>query len=488
MNGAGLDRGIRGMQIGAALITAALWGALAAGVPVGIPGQWVWSRNDLPVRLWPAVAAGLVLIGIVFLMYRPELVGREGPLRGGRALVLLVAAVFLLQMALLNAAGVPLLSPSAIIASPVATTYYSVSLELKDLREWVRTYPEHMAGLPYHARTHPPGFVLLFLLVRCACQTVAPRPPAVFAELAEALRQFGIGPSATDALAAVVSPAVISLLGALSLWPLSLLARELAGGTVGHAGTVLAGSIPALLVFGASPDLVALLATVLALWLGYSAWRRDSLPRALLAGVVSGIGLFLTFGLLALMGWVWVWLALGLLSSADRRAAARRAARVAAGAAVGIAGYYLVLYLSLGYRPFAVARQALFAHHGVTTAEAARSYLAWVLMDPVETAVFLGLPLAVAAVWAGIRLRRDPGLGRLRLFLVSWLVTVALLDLSGTVRGEVGRIWLFLMWPAALVAGAGLGENRGRAAAALVALQMAQAILMRHYLTFYMVM
>ena len=61
------------------------------------------------------------------------------------------------------------------------------------------------------------------------------------------------------------------------------------------------------------------------------------------------------------------------------------------------------------------------------------------------------------------------------------------MDVSGIVRAEVGRIWLFLMWPLAVAAGGGMHRLRGRGAAVtmLVAIQLCQALAMRGYLTMY---
>ena len=68
-------------------------------------------------------------------------------------------------------------------------------------------------------------------------------------------------------------------------------------------------------------------------------------------------------------------------------------------------------------------------------------------MNLVEFAVFLGLPAAVAVVWgmpqvwADLRRRSGP---LMPAYLgASALVVLLALDLSGIVRGETGRIWLF---------------------------------------------
>jgi hypothetical protein len=65
-----------------------------------------------------------------------------------------------------------------------------------------------------------------------------------------------------------------------------------------------------------------------------------------------------------------------------------------------------------------------------------------------------------------------------------------LLGLSGAVRGEVGRIWLFLLWPAALAAAVALSRraDAGRATALLVFMQVSQALMMKGYLTIYSIL
>jgi hypothetical protein len=478
---------------------AALLLGLSRGLPLGIPGEWVWRANRgpgaVPVQLWPALLVGLALVGICGLIARPgRWTAMSGAARAGW-LALLILAVFAMQMALINAAGVPLASPGAIIASPVATTYYSVSLEVRDWRQWVATYPEQMHSLPYHARTHPPGFVLFFMLLRRAAAGLVPYPSGYFRELAEAYRAFGIGPSPADAAAALAAPFVISLLGALSLWPLYLLARHLTSPETAACSTALASGMPALLLFGASPDLIVLAVAVTALCLSQSAWAsflRPGRPRlaasllAFLAGLSLALGLFLSLGLLPLVGWLALWMAIGIALTDSRGAAAKRAGPLAIAGLAGFVALYLVLYLSLHYRPVAVAREALLAHRSVTDVEAPRSYWKWLVMNPAEAMVFAGLPLAVMSIWSAARRRagtpRSPSA-----FLLAWLIVCALLDISGTVRGEVGRIWLFLMWPAALAAGPWLARVRNRAGvvALLVLLSVWQAILMRGYLTLY---
>jgi hypothetical protein len=92
-------------------------------------------------------------------------------------------------------------------------------------------------------------------------------------------------------------------------------------------------------------------------------------------------------------------------------------------------------------------RTALAIHRAAFTLP--RSYALWLVFDPLDLAVFLGLPVAVAGLWPLARAARRalrseplPALDRFRLAVFSG---VALLVLAGVVRGEVGRILIPLM-------------------------------------------
>jgi len=445
----------------------------------------VWRRNSLPVRLWMPMAAGLALAAVTAALCQRW--GKTGPVWRGIGLAALMIVVFAFQVGSLNAIGTPWVTPGAYVVSPNVTSYFAVSLDVKDPAKWMARYPETLASLPYHAATHPPGFVLFFLVVRKACAKLI--VPSIWLKQAAAgYELFGVGMTPGDAAAAIASALLVALLGALGLAPIYLLARQLTGARAAICATCLAAAMPGLLLLGASPDLVIMSLAALALWLGYCAWSGRPAVGAL-AGLTVAVGLFCSLGFALVAGWAIIWLGIGVLRQQDRGAAVRRALGMGLAGVIGFAIFYLALYLAYDYRPIAVARAALTAHRAVAAMEGVRTYWRWAVMNPGECAIFTGLPLTVAALWSW-RALRDPGQERLRMFVRSWLVLAVLLDLSGMVRGEVGRIWLFLMWPAALAASAWLSarEDRARAVPVLVLLQVAQAVMMNGYLTIYSIL
>ena len=145
-----------------------------------------------------------------------------------------------------------------------------------------------------------------------------------------------------------------------------------------------------------------------------------------------------------------------------------QAVALAAGAAVAC----LAVTIALGHEPLAAARTALAFHREAYTAP--RSYALWLLWNPLDLALFLGAPLAAIGI-ARLAARPADAAARFRLAIASG---IAALLLTGTVRGELGRIGVPLM---ALLLPAALGDRAlaARDATLLAALLAVLAILIR---------
>jgi hypothetical protein len=110
-------------------------------------------------------------------------------------------------------------------------------------------------------------------------------------------------------------------------------------------------------------------------------------------------------------------------------------------------------------------------------------------MNPLECILFTGTALSVAGAWTLPRLFSQEN-QRLRWFFASWFLVLLIMDLSGAVRGEVGRIWMFLVWPTSIIAAVGLArrEDGAQLVPLLVFLQVLQTLAMKYYLTIYSIL
>ncbi len=70
-----------------------------------------------------------------------------------------------------------------------------------------------------------------------------------------------------------------------------------------------------------------------------------------------------------------------------------------------------------------------------------RSYGLWLLGNPIDFAVFLGFPIVILLLYNLIK--RIPFPKSLLPIAIATFGTLILLWLSGIVRGEVGRLWMY---------------------------------------------
>ena len=95
-------------------------------------------------------------------------------------------------------------------------------------------------------------------------------------------------------------------------------------------------------------------------------------------------------------------------------------------------------------------------NHARFYVEYPRTYLAWLVVNPIELAVALGLP---AVVWCLVGLAGPRSVPR-----VAWatLAVLVLLNLIGRNMGEVARLWMLFLPPLLTAAGAGFSSAGGR--------------------------
>jgi hypothetical protein len=322
------------------------------------------------------------------------------------------------------------------------------------------------------------------------------------------------GPWAVAALA-VLLPA----LSAFTAWPLYLLALRLGQAReTALLAAVLWLLVPARSLFTPSFDQALPALLVGAAWLAAGGGRA----RAATAGALLFAACFASYGCLAALPLVAV-LAAGArpaIAAAPGVAAvpgavyapgATRRSRTEAADGAGSAGHgevgasplaapawqrwgalalgfglpYLALFVVAGHDPWHALRTALALHHRIAVAP--RSYATWLLWNPYDFALLLSpgiLGLAAAALLpaarqgggvgpaAGATVRPAPGGAATRrlatgwpgaagLSAWTWWGLLALLLLSGGVRGEAGRIWLFWMPFACLFAAVAAAGGHG---------------------------
>jgi hypothetical protein len=235
--------------------------------------------------------------------------------------------------------------------------------------------------------------------------------------------------------------------------PLYLLARSVVSASTAWASASLWPLVPSALLFQPTADtafpLLSTSALALACWAGRSG-SRAGLSYAFLAGLVLAVGMFFTLAFLP------VGLVVGLVYlMTPGMTWPGKASSIAATGAGFLLGT-LVWWWATSANPFVIwwINQR---NHARFYVEYPRSYLAWVLENPIELAIGLGLP---SAVWMLVGLGSPRQVPR-----VAWatIFVLVILTISGKNLSEVARLWQPLMPPLLIGAGWGFARTGGRA-------------------------
>ena len=429
------------LAIGFAFVLGVLFQVSPLNGSVRLTGwEWPW-RNDIdPVR---SIAFLLIPFALI------EFVLRKAD-EGGRLPVWISVAALAIANFLLQVMGI-LAEPAGfgrlqqIVQSPMATSYFTDAQRIQGVAAWLQSF-DH-ALLAFHSSTHPPGPVLFYYVF---------------------LKLFGA------ASGALIGGCAVGLIGSMGvafayvfagLWTSDRRSRLIA--------SALYALLPALTVFFPEFDQAYPIFAMLLIFL----WRRSLQSEKQILWAAPGLGavlfvaLFFAYNLAAIGAFLayfalyWMW------RQSWSGAAFAKLSRNAVVALVVCTGAQAILWLTTGYNPVSSFRQAL-AYQKIYATLLHRAYLNLIFCDPYDFllgAGILALPLAVAYLY---RNSRDFDLTRADVALsILGLVTILTVDLTGVLRGEAARVWLFLqpLWlvPAALE----LSRFRGRWRTALFTMQ-----------------
>lgn len=450
------------------LVTAAVCTLLRLHLlPLGVPGQWYWPLRAAPLIPSPAMLLGLstIVVGGAYTIS----VLRSGPTRvqAAVAVALCTLGAGTMMMGLYSSEPLANIRTAQVTSSIAALPYYGAAVEAGSMEAlvaaWAQDYPR--MGQPDRLRTHPPGIAAYYLLARRAILnsgrlTGLARaliahdglPPQEAARLAAGRTSVPL--SADDVAAGALASLLITLVGALVPAACFFLAAALLPLRHTLQATLLSAVIPSLLVVAPSVEgagvVLALTASGTLLWAARLATcgpeararRVWALLLALLAGLLWAGCVLWTIGLLAPALPVGLVLGRAVLVDPKTRGGALPAIGVAF---AGFVGAQVLIYLLSGYS-LPVHVSAIMTAQREIMARVGRDRLTWTWMNLYDFALFLGPALTIAALAGVVRSMRSlRGPHAAEWLCLGGLAALVLLDLSGTTRGEVGRIWVFLM-------------------------------------------
>jgi hypothetical protein len=486
------------------LVTAAFCVALATdalpwlrGDVPWIPpnGRWRWPYGH-PRWLW---LVPCVLGVAIYVIGARRFIAKERQTDSTSYPVRLILWAFvgaaLLPLLLLTLEDRPIFLLFTRSASTVTGGYQYATAMSTDLRDTLRYWPQFIVDMRAKTHSEPPGGVMLsppglLALYEGDEQLLKAIPPAAV-QLGSIVRplqcqNLAMMTWSDPVMASAWWQMAMPLWAALAVAPLYCLGTLLFDRERAQLAVVLWPLVPGLAIFTPRFNVFfPLLALVMLLEL----WRgllRDR-PRWIAAsGFVLSVALLFNLSLMPL----------GLLAGLTilgyrllaRPANFRLAMRDLALFGIGCASTWALYWALSGVSPLTVADTILNAHY-----EMYRPYLPWLFMHPYDMAIFVGLPVAAFALWRIVRLRdlrrRGPAILPADLFAGAAALTLILVVLSGTARGETGRVWLFfapvwLLLAADMLAGFGTRERLGFLAIQALCLLTMAAVLRANFTAF----
>lgn len=439
-------------------------------------------RGDFGWR-WPyvPVAIGRVLpLALMLILY---LAGLIPLLRAGRRGLPVVlwsfAGALLIPLAVIAArADDVLFALLARTASGITTGPHLASAEIDWAGGVWAGWLDVMAGFEgrsVHVLLSPPGLPLFHALINGAFDALpALADPLQWTLLPYQCHNYALLRYTPGQWAGLWWGILMPLWAALSVVPLYGLACRLAGGRAAALAVSGWPLVPALALFAPVWNTFYPLIALLAFWvfdagLARGPLHRGGLVRMMGAGLLVGLLTFANFSIVPLVGLFGFYTALHRFGTPPGRAWALRVI-VGAWFGLGLVLPWALFWLAGGLTPFDLLAFAMDEHLSLD-----RPYLPWLWLHTWEWALLGGLPFIVVWIIGAARARRGLGL--------ALLLTLIVLVLSGTARGETGRVWLFFV-PFALIAAAGYVDVArhwlalsGGAAALLLALGATWAVI-----------
>ncbi len=265
------------------------------------------------------------------------------------------------------------------------------------------TFAERVPDLPVHPSGHPP------------LPTIA----------SWGLERVGLGSPLDEAI-------VLVLVGLLAVPLTYVLARSLLDEARGRVAALLMAFAPITLLesvtsFDGAFVTVSTGAAVLLV--------RPSLASRIAGGVATGVAGLVSYALPLVAVWV--------IATAVVRRRWRQAAGIAIVVGVGTLGLPLLLALTTGYDPIGALRAT--HHEYVSGIARKRPYAFWFFGGPLAFAIGLG-PLLFAGVMRSLRERQD--------LAKALVLAILVAGIAGATKGEIERIWQFMVPIAAVAAAA----------------------------------
>lgn len=399
--------------------------------PAEWPPDWRWPYLFINTvdKIWlPLIIIALILVIFYFVDKRKKI-----PLS---VLFGLVILTFLFQLSILyfSRSGVGVLIHR--IINPDLNGYFTEATKIKDLFSFMSNYRENVLNFSMHATGHPPGSILFFWLI----EKILTFFPFINKLIA------GVIPKHTDVQliwnnliliqksTAVFSAFLIPFIGSLNILPLYFLAKHLYDVKTAVRSVFLAIFLPTLTLFTPLNDVFFPMFFLWSFLFFIRGIKEKNTILLLISGLIFSLGLFFSLSLLPLL---LIFIFFALLSSKYNL---KFKINILSLFFAGLSVFYLILFFAFKFNFLTISYTLM------TGLPKGRQYLTWVFYNLYDFFIFTGIPISFYYLRIFFQKSKD-------WFFYSFTIMLFILNFSGATKGEVGRIWLPLMFPLTIIVG-----------------------------------
>jgi hypothetical protein len=459
--------------------------------PLGIPGEWTWDRLPLAepwfLAVIPSTIAAIIYMTFIWLA-APRLSQDRSLATGLRLCGLTLAGFAWLCVVQESAPRFNQLSKAGyVLFFRGPSGYFSQArYDVTDLLQFVAKYNKLMAqGEVLHVGTHPPGLIVLFRGLIRLCEDsrsfsqtlVQTQPPSVVAAFNDIAGSASSRETLrlADRAALWLAFLLVQFAAAVTVIPLYGLLRRSHPPRVAWLSASFWPAVPAVAIFLPKSDVLFASLGIFLGWLWLNGFGTDRIEKSArswvccaAAGALFWMGLTLSLAMLPIAFLLAVATLWDLFAPAlDRAEQGKRIRKLAGGLIVaGITFFCLCLavWWQFGLNLFETWHWN-YLNHAAFYKSYSRTYVKWLVLNPLEFAISAGVPLvvlALAAMPGAVRLPRNPDRSLGWALVTTWCI----LWLSGKNMGEAARLWTFLtpwlIFPAAATLGATAPEAEPR--------------------------
>lgn len=425
-------------------------------------GRWMWYYNprDVGGRKWI-----LFLFGLVVILFANSLIKYSEKLKGSRIKNFLLVLVLALSIYALNVSFFVISKygfdelPQIIMHSG-RTSYFTDAAHVDSISDFIKDYPQQLENLTHHSQVHGPGPIILFKLVYdCMDKFLSITSLTItndflnldVAYLRGSLAANGIPGSDAAIATSVFMGLFFPFCASISVIPLFYFVKELSNEKIAFQSCMVYGLFPNVILFTPQLSQMMMLFSSTSIVLFHIGLKRQKLFLIILSSAVVATSFLFSLELLVLI--LIFFILIVLLDdrvnrlSVDKKQERIQYYKLMALFVIALSIIMILFKVVIGYDSISTYRLSMHIHDVM---EVRRPYFKWVWANIIELTVFLGIPASFFIYRKIIVLIRRPldrkeNIDQYRwAVLLSFLVALVVLDISGVNRGEVARLWLFL--------------------------------------------